>query len=327
MVLRGQKLSESPLVSIIVPVYNVEKYVEECIISLINQTYSNIEIILVNDGSTDSSIVICNRMASEDARIKVFSKENGGLSSARNYGLKEACGEYVTFVDSDDYVSVSFVENTLRAAFDFNADLVQANETRVAEDYSFNPSGIEYVSSHCRAIDKTDALNKRAIKAIACAKLYLRAILGDDPFPVGYIHEDDATYYKFVYAARGVVRLDSALYFYRMSSGSITRNTTHKKSTIFMKIYAQRIEFFKQKDEQVLLNGSYARYGISLILFYANRKKDKQNENDLSEIVDVYKQNYKHIRFDKTLKFVDKALLRAFRYFPRITALLIGLIK
>ena len=94
-----------PLISVIVPVYNVEKYLEKCVVSLIQQTYKNIEIILVNDGSTDESGIMCEKLAQEDDRIKVFHKKNGGLSDARNYGVERATGDYIGFVDIDYYVN------------------------------------------------------------------------------------------------------------------------------------------------------------------------------------------------------------------------------
>ena len=104
-----------PLVSVIVPVYNVEKYLEKCVYSLLQQTYKNIEIILVNDGSTDESGKMCENLAQEDDRIKVFHKKNGGLSDARNYGVERATGEYIGFVDSDDYVHERMYEKLLSA--------------------------------------------------------------------------------------------------------------------------------------------------------------------------------------------------------------------
>ena len=99
-----------PLISVVLPVYNVENYLEKCLNSVVKQTYKNIEIIIVNDGSLDSSIDICNKYANKDSRIKVFTKPNGGLSDARNFGIKKSMGEFITFIDSDDYVTDDYVE-------------------------------------------------------------------------------------------------------------------------------------------------------------------------------------------------------------------------
>ena len=112
------------LVSIIVPVYNVEKYLSKCIESLINQTYTNIEILLINDGSTDNSKKICEQFKEKDSRIKLINKENGGLSDTRNKGLQEAIGKYIAFVDSDDYINENTVEDNLKTAIEKNADIV-----------------------------------------------------------------------------------------------------------------------------------------------------------------------------------------------------------
>ena len=116
-------MQSKEMVSIIIPVYNVEKYIVECLESVVNQTYENLEIILVNDGSTDNSKEICLEYAQRDQRIKLYSKENGGLSSARNYGLSKVTGNYVFFLDSDDYLVTDTIENLLNMLINTNADV------------------------------------------------------------------------------------------------------------------------------------------------------------------------------------------------------------
>ncbi len=103
------------VVSVIIPIYNVEKYIVKCVQSVINQSYKQLEILLIDDGSTDSSGEICDTLLVEDSRIKVFHKENGGLSSARNYGIEQATGDYITFIDSDDYVHINFKEANIQS--------------------------------------------------------------------------------------------------------------------------------------------------------------------------------------------------------------------
>ena len=124
----------NPLISIIIPVYNVEKYLSECIESVINQTYKNLEIILVNDGSTDSCPQICEEYAAKDNRIKVIHKKNGGLSDARNIGLKQATGALISFVDSDDLLSLDFCQRLLDALIESDADIVECDFVKFEEE-------------------------------------------------------------------------------------------------------------------------------------------------------------------------------------------------
>ena len=137
-----------PLISVIVPVYNVEKYLENCVNTLVKQTYRNIEILLINDGSTDKSGWLCEELAQKDERIKVFHKPNGGLSDARNYGVEKANGEYIGFVDSDDYVHELMYEKLLNAIITSNADMSECTVTRVYKNttidfYNGNPFKME----------------------------------------------------------------------------------------------------------------------------------------------------------------------------------------
>ena len=120
-------MNDDIVISIIVPIYNTEKYLNECVDSIINQTYKNIEIILVNDGSTDNCLKICDEYAKKDKRVKVIHKENGGLSSARNSGLDILTGKYVCFIDSDDYVATTFVYDMFNLITKYNADIVEGS--------------------------------------------------------------------------------------------------------------------------------------------------------------------------------------------------------
>ena len=127
-----------PLISVIVPIYNVEKYLDRCVGSIINQTYKNLEIILVDDGSPDNCPQMCDDYAKKDSRIKVVHKENGGLSDARNAGMKVATGEYVSFIDSDDYISLDFYETLLETIVDNDSDIVECSVVKFYEDNSFD---------------------------------------------------------------------------------------------------------------------------------------------------------------------------------------------
>ena len=211
-------------ISIIVPVYNVEKYLNKCIQSLVNQTYKNIEILLIDDGSTDLSGSMCDNYAQQYANVMTFHKENGGLSSARNFGLEHASGEYVSFVDSDDYVDPLYIEYMIKpitnAIYD-NIDIVissiindNSNNTNLSSaSVIINNRSAVYV--HMTAQDALEAMCfERQFGVSACAKIIRTTIAKQNLFPVGKIYEDLATTYKMLGAAQNIIFINVPMYYY-----------------------------------------------------------------------------------------------------------------
>lgn len=220
-------MENTPLVSVIVPIYNVECYLEQCIISIVHQTYKNLEIILVNDGSPDNSLEICNKWASRDRRIKVIDKENGGLSDARNAGLRVAKGEYVAFVDSDDWISINMVEDTLREMLKNNADLVVFNyvsayESGYMEKSSKGTSSITMNKEEYLRL----VLEDRIITSHVWRRLYKRSLLPTDVFPKGKTFEDIYVSVPTVNNCKKIVFMDDFYYFYRINNEGIVRTVT-----------------------------------------------------------------------------------------------------
>lgn len=212
-----------PLVSVIVPVYNVEKYLEKCVNSLLQQTYKNIEIILVNDGSTDESGKMCENLAQEDDRIKVFHKKNGGLSDARNYGVERATGEYIGFVDSDDYVHERMYEKLLSTILRHDAEMSECTVTRVyknttidfysSDDFEFQVDSKKYLEEYL--------LNERVYGSAWC-KLIKAEIAKKIKFPVGKIYEDAFYSLELIKILKKIVIISDSLYYYYIREGSIT---------------------------------------------------------------------------------------------------------
>lgn len=159
------------LISVIIPVYNAEKYIERCVKSIQNQTYTHFELILVNDGSTDNSLNLCEILASNDERIVVVNRDNGGASAARNTGLAHIRGNYVIFADSDDYVSPSYLENLYFAAKQGNYDIVQCN-LESTSDTNKKLQTVAFDSSDVKEITKVQALNERKYKVCVWGKIY-----------------------------------------------------------------------------------------------------------------------------------------------------------
>lgn len=208
------------LVSIIVPVYNVEKFLDKCITSIKKQTYKNIEIILVDDGSVDSCPAMCDKYATEDGRIKVIHKENGGLSSARNAGLDIASGEYVLFVDSDDYIEAELCETVL-AYMSEDVDIVAFGFKRVFDE------GEEKVEFTGRAISVSKPelfqayINRENFTHMVCDKMFRHNLFQNMRFIEGRLAEDLAISYKLFGNARKAVAIDTCFYNYYTRSNSI----------------------------------------------------------------------------------------------------------
>lgn len=211
------------LISVIVPIYNVENYLRCCIESIVKQTYQNIEIILVDDGSTDSCPQICEEYVSKDSRISVIHQENGGLSEARNTGIKFARGEYITFVDSDDVLELDMLEYLYNKMIEQNADIVQCQNMRIDEfgdivgHYCDVPDVLAEDNHTCMKI----MLSDMRFNTTAWAKLYRLSLLGDVRFPKGKYNEDVFTTYKLIAKCKRMYIGGERKYLYRVRSGSI----------------------------------------------------------------------------------------------------------
>ena len=223
-------------ISIIIPIYNVEKYLRRCIDSIVNQTYKNTEIILVNDGSPDNCREICDEYEEIDSRIKVIHKANGGLSSARNAGLDIASGEYIMFVDSDDWISEDTLEK-LNKYVEKGCDIINFKFS-FAKEGSKNIIGLQSdlkESYECDLISYIDKLFMGELSFFIWNKLYKKDLFNDVRFPEGRNYEDLATIYKLYFKAKNIVVTDYTLYYYWLgNSNSITSNSTIKNMTDYL---------------------------------------------------------------------------------------------
>lgn len=213
-------------ISVIVPIYNVADFLDRCIESIIAQTYTNLEIILVDDGSPDRCPIMCDEWASKDERITVIHKKNGGLSDARNVGIEAATGDYLMFIDSDDYIALTMCECLLKVAQDANADIAVCNFwwmypdhrelqlTRMSDGQVVDKAAILEAWMKCGTVDFVVAWNKLYRKELFFTSEHIR-------YPVGRLHEDEFTTYKLLYAATRVVFVSEPLYFYVQRKGSI----------------------------------------------------------------------------------------------------------
>lgn len=231
------------LISIIVPVYNVEDYVLRCLDSLINQSYEQIEIILVDDGSTDKSGKICDEFKKRDERIRVFHKKNGGLSSARNYGIKKAKGDKIAFVDSDDYVKKDLILDLYEEMQGKGADIVVCGYNDVIPEKA-TLSGKE---ATVRLLTKQENIDIISWNKLYKKKLFVK---NDIYFPEGKKHEDTLTTYKLMSKAGKVSYIDKSLYVYVERKGSITASEKVEERLLMReKAAMEAIDYFDDNKD------------------------------------------------------------------------------
>lgn len=219
------------MISVIVPVYNVEKYLKRCVQSIIQQTYGELEIILVDDGSTDSSAELCEKLKSRDERIVVIHKKNGGLSSARNAGLDIAHGEYIGFVDSDDWIEPDMYESLLRSIEQMHADVAVTGICRIYEDGKkfevFTRAETEFYEGTAQIVKCY--LQQNSFSTAACDKLFRSELFEQRRFPVGKLYEDAPVIYDILSHIDRLVNLGKPHYYYFQRSTSICGQAFSKK--------------------------------------------------------------------------------------------------
>ncbi len=216
------------LISVIVPVYNVEKHLDRCIESIVNQTYKNLEILLVDDGSPDNCPQKCDDWAKKDKRIRVIHKSNGGLSSARNVGIDAANGEYLNFVDSDDWIATDLFEKVMAIFEDKDPDIVNFNCSRINEKgeiYAFTEKVGDGLLTSEEALKE---LLKGNINNYAINKVYKKRVFEGIRFPEGRLWEDMAICYKLLLNSSGIYCCSEPFYFYFTRSDSISKIMNEK---------------------------------------------------------------------------------------------------
>ena len=245
-----------PLITVICPAYNVEKYIKKCVDSIQNQTYKNLEILLIDDGSTDTTGRICDEFARNDKRIRVFHKENGGLSSARNLGLDNAHGEYLAFVDSDDYIDSEMYETLLKILVREDADFVGCS---FFDDYGTRKVQNGGMKTTSTWQGEDIFLHRTELRFLAWNKLYKRSLVGEQRFVLGQVYEDVHFNAPLFFKAKKVAYYDACLYNYRIARPGNT-NSSFKPG---------RLCIFKEFDNivQELEKHGYLKARASMLLY------------------------------------------------------------
>lgn len=274
------------MISVIVPVYNVEPYVSRCLESIKNQSFTDLEIILVDDGSTDNSGKICDEYAAEDKRIKVFHTLNRGLSAARNYGIKYASGDYLSFIDSDDWIDNDFYEVMMNLLIDANADICVCGFECFSENSTrlWQPESKVYDSDSALIELLSERINNNAWN-----KLYRRCLIqelseNNKLFPEGKNYEDISVMHRIIRVANNVALISRPLYHYNIRQDSITKTYSVNNLLDYCDAYFSRVDFF-QNNDSVFFNAHFdlvtrtAVQGISRLWrwWFSCCKEDKKS--------------------------------------------------
>lgn len=244
------------MISVIVPIYNVEKYLEECLDSIKNQTYSNIEVILVNDGSTDKSKEICDRYCEDDSRFKLINQANQGQSVARNNGVAASTGEFIAFVDSDDIIRQDYLEVLMRYMSE-DVDIVESKFT-VQKKGFFNENYKEInVVFEGDSKEAVKAVPKHVLSVNPVTKLYRRSIVEAVPYLEGYIFEDIYSGIGMLKYIRRIIKLCYTGYYYRQHGTSTMHRTFTPKNLDVFTVSDKLVEMYSDREELLPYIGSY----------------------------------------------------------------------
>ena len=295
------------LISIIIPVYNVENYIEKCMNTIINQTYKNIEVLLIDDGSTDSSPKLIENIRKSDKRIKTYHKKNGGLSDARNYGIKKAKGKYLVFIDSDDWVDLNYIEYLYNLIKKNNCDISICEIVKITDcgkivSRNYNNNSI-VIMNQKEAI--RNMIEVKYFATSACGKMYKKECFDNVLFPVGRLFEDIPTNYNIFLSIDKIVFGAKGLYYYLTREGSITRNDfseKHMDSIFFIEEAMKNVikkypEFKKNSETRIFL----AYFDI----WKSFRRKDEKNE-----YYNITKENVKKMRLSIIKNHESKRIVR-----------------
>lgn len=248
---------EKDLISVIVPVYKVEKYLEKCIESIIKQTYTNLQIILVDDGSPDNCGKICDEYAKKDSRIEVIHKINGGLSDARNVGINRANGRYIGFVDSDDYIKEDMYEKLINLIKEYDADISICNLYDVIDGNECIRNKDNGIHEYSRIDILKEILLDKNIQSYAWNKLYKKELFDEIKYPIGKKYEDIGTTFYLFEKCNKIVVTSEPEYYYLKRADSLVNNVTESTVLDYTEIIIQRYLYTKENIKELKKYNNY----------------------------------------------------------------------
>jgi glycosyltransferase involved in cell wall biosynthesis len=293
----------NPLVSVVVAAYKIENYLGNCIESIQVQTYSNLEIIIVNDGSPDNCYDIAMSYADNDTRIKVIDKENGGLSDARNAGISISKGEYIVIVDGDDYIQPDMIEKMYNAIINENADLCICN-IQIVDEVGNQVENLALSKIENDILTKDD-MYERIVQppnwfyVVAWNKLYKREIFDKVKYKKGKIHEDEMAIHYIVGCCNKIITLEDKLYNYVQRNNSITHNGYRIQQLDIVEAFGDRAIYFSALEQTERAFRMLVRMRIVLLdgCIAIKNKKDLNTVSRINELYDMYRDIYDKIDF------------------------------
>lgn len=274
------------ILSIIVPVYNAAKYLDQCIDSLVSQTYKNLEIILVNDGSSDDSLTICQKWQKKDSRIEVINQENAGAGAARNKGLSMAKGSFITFVDADDYVCNIMYEQLIQN-FDQCIDLVECNYAMTDDNQAhfLTEAGCSIVMNSEDAMK--EHINNTIFQQVIWNKVYRAELVKDIPFPVSKQIDDEYWTYQVIAKAKQLKHIESVLYAYRQQESSVMHRLTIKGRIEAIESKALRHSYICNAMPNLV---PLSQYNLWFVILFQVQKSLKEDKKESKQIVSFAKE-------------------------------------
>lgn len=304
------------MISVIIPMYNAEKYVEKCLNSLLKQTYKNLEIIIVNDGSKDNSQAICEQYMSQDKRITLINTENRGAGSARNTGIEVAKGEYISFIDSDDYVCADYYERLLHMLEQTDADIAVGRYQRISEH-----DEMQFVNSgeikECSNMEELMILygedeNKYINAVLVTNKLFKRKLFEENVrFPIRRLIDDEFIIYKLIYKSKKIAYTNDVMYAYVQSDSSVMR-TNFKEQRVHdtIDVYDEVYEFFKVNGTEKLNKEILIRY-LSYCVELAQKTSTSTVIDDKEKVYQFLKEKFNQ----KTEEAKNEIGIEKYKYF------------
>lgn len=310
-----------PLISIIVPIYNVKDYIDRCVNSIIDQTYKNLEIILVDDGSIDGSSVICEKWKVSDSRIQTIHKKNGGLSDARNSGIEAAKGEYISFIDGDDEIDSKMIAKLYHAIITNQSEVAMCRMEKIEKNRKFVTR--EFPDSNNKEIllSGTDAIRLLLLDKIdcsACLKLYHRSIFDSLRFPYGKTNEDFAIMYKVFHNVDTVAYISDILYHYYYRENSITSSEFSEKQFDKLENCYDMLAYIQEYEQDVIHEARHymLRQSLYLLKTLIEKKIIYQYIARFDELRNNIKRNSVEIIFSKWLSLKEKGMYLCVAFFP-----------
>lgn len=314
-------------ISVVLPVYNVIDYLDECIKSVLKQTFIDFELIIVDDGSNDGSQIKCDEYGALDGRIIVLHQKNGGLSAARNSGIKSAKGKYVTFIDSDDFVSEYYLELLHAALTESGADISMCDYKEVTQLATMDDLKLSNIKkdsvllySGKEIIKEVYSNNYHGIEFVSWAKMYRLDLFKDNNilFPIGKLHEDAFTTYKLFYSSVNVAYIDNSLYFYRIRSGSIMTSKFSEKRLDMIEATREEFMFFKDNEDYELMTLAFYDHlhKVKLLLKMLFNSSD-YDKNIVKKVCNTMDSDIKECKKCISIPFVKYAYYKGMTKFPK----------